>query len=166
MNITRSIIIDAPLDTVWHTAAHEFDQISVWASLVSDSEAATDGETPAGADLSGRVCSTPFGKTYEQFETYNEADHSFTYAVSFDKMPGFIKKTTNTWKVEAVGTTQSRLSMSADMDLNLFPGSLMRLPMSFQMGRTLVLNLEEIKHYIETGKPHPRKVKQLEKAAG
>lgn len=163
MNVTRSIEINAPLDKVWQVSAHQFDNISVWASLVSESEAIA-GQAPLdGPNMAGRACNTSFGKTSEVFQTYDEKNHSFTYAVDSEGQPGFIKNGSNTWKAERLSSNRSRLSMSIDMELNLFPGALMRLPMSFQMRKLLDMNLEEIKHYIETGKPHPRKVKAMQK---
>ncbi len=164
MNVTRSIVIDAPLDKVWKTAAHDFDKIAAWASLVSASDAAEGSAPVDGPDMAGRVCTTSFGKSYEMFEAYDEERHTFTYAGRAEKQPGFIKRGANTWTVDAVSKTQSRLTMSADIELNLFPGVLMRLPLAFQMRRVLDWNLEEIKHYIETGKPHPRKLKQRQAA--
>ena len=42
----------------------------------------------------------------------------------------------------------------------LFPFNLvMTLPMKLQIGKLLTFAVEELKHYVETGKPHPRKVK-------
>lgn len=163
MNVTRSIIINEPLATVWHKAAHEFDKIDEWASLVSQSDAA-EGDIPAEeADMAGRVCLTPFGKSYEMFQHYDEDQHMFTYAALIEKTPPGLKGGTNTWTVEAVSDTQTRLTMSTENEFNLFPGVLMRLPMRLQMPRLLDLNLEEIKHWIETGQPHPRKVKAMQK---
>jgi len=164
MNVTRSIIIDAPLATVWHKAAHEFEHISEWASLVSASSVA-DGAPPTDkADMAGRVCTTPFGQSYEMFTSYDESRHTFTYEGIVEKTPPGMKGGSNTWTVEAVSDTQARLTMSADMELNLFPGLLMQIPMRLQMPRLLDMNLEEIKHWIETGQPHPRKVKAMNKA--
>ena len=164
MNITRSIVIDAPIDKVWQTAAHDFDKIDAWASLVHRSEADESKAPVSDSSMAGRVCQTPFGKSYETFEMYDEKRHTFRYAGKAEKQPPFVKRGANTWTVEAVSSAQSRLIMSVDMELNLFPGQLMRLPMTAQLRKVLDWNLEEIKHYIETGKPHPRKLKAMSKA--
>ena len=165
MNVTRSIVINAPLETVWHTAAHEFDKIGEWASLVSESDIAEGEVFDDDMDMAGRVCMTPFGKSYEMFETYDEKRHTFSYVGRTEKTPPGLKSGRNTWTVEAVSASQSRLTMRVDMELSLFPGMFMRIPMRMQMPRLLDMNLEEIKHYIETDKPHPRKVKAMQKAA-
>lgn len=164
MNVTRHIIIDAPLDKVWDVAAHEFDNISAWASLVFDSKATPGTPAVSGPEMAGRVCDTRFGKTSERFQTFDAKTHTFSYTASAENQPGFIKSGSNTWTLEAVSSVQTRLSMAADMELNLFPGLLMRFPMSFQMGKLLDMNLEEIKHYIETGRPHPRKAEAMRTA--
>ncbi|MBV7340088.1 SRPBCC family protein [Chloroflexi bacterium TSY] len=162
MKATRSIVIDAPLDRVWKTAAHDFDKIAAWASLVNTSEAAQDAVAPDGAEIAGRVCTTSFGQIYEKIETYDERRHSFTYVI--EGMPSFMKRVANTWTLERLSDSQTRLTMSMEAELSFFPGMLMRPLMGPQSRKALDLNLEEIKHYIETGKPHPRKVKQIAKA--
>lgn len=54
--------------------------------------------------------------------------------------------------------------MCTEMTLNGVMGALMAFPMSIGAGRVLMKNLEEfIKHFVETGTPHPRKQKALNK---
>lgn len=165
MKISRSIVIDAPLDRVWKTAAHDFAEIDRWASLVHSSKAERATPPVAGAAVAGRVCETPFGTSHETFEAYDEERHTFTYAGRAEKQPAFLKRGSNTWSMEAVSESRTRLTMTGDIELNLFPGTLMRLPMRLQMRRVLDWNLQEIKHYIETGRPHPRKLKRRNERA-
>jgi len=46
------------------------------------------------------------------------------------------------------------------MDLNLFPGKLMGPMMRMQMNKIIDGMFEELKHYAETGKIHPRVLQQ------
>ena len=158
MEVTRSIEINKPIDDVWEVAAHQFADIGQWASMVTASHAAP-GEGPAGGPaMAGRACETKFGKTSEIFTHFDAAQHTFTYAAEIEKQPGFIKDTSNTWKLESIGVNKTRLSMTASSTMSAVMGAVMKFPMGRQMGKMLDLNLEEIKHYIETGRPHPRKV--------
>ncbi|MEM7112135.1 MAG: SRPBCC family protein [Chloroflexota bacterium] len=170
MQITRSILINAPLEKVWHVLAHNFDQVDQWSSGVSLSgiaeadSSARDSASVEDAGMAGRMCLTAFGKCYEIFEAYDEQEHTFTYRAQFDKpIPG-VKSARNTWRVEAVSPSQSRFTMTGQTELNLFPGLLMGILFRFQVPKVLKENLEEAKHYIETGKPHPRKIKAMQKA--
>jgi len=162
MKITRRIIINAPIEDVWHTSAIEFDKIGQWSSGVDGSSALQEQASVDGADMSGRVCLTNFGQTYETFIDYSEEEHRFTYQVEADAMPFFVREAFNTWKLTVVSDNQTELSMSADLHLNMFPGVLMHLPMTLQGQRALQNNLEELKHYIETGQPHPRKLEAMQ----
>lgn len=165
MRITRSIIINAPLENVWHVLAHNFDKVDEWSSGVSLSGVAEVDSSATGADIAGRMCMTAFGRCLEIFEVFDEQQHTFTYRAQFDKpIPG-VKSGHNTWRVEAISDSQSRFSMTAQTELNLFPGLLLRIPFRLQVPKVLTENLEEAKHYIETGKPHPRKVAAMQKSA-
>ena len=122
MNITRRIIIDAPLNAVWKTAAHDFYKNDAWASSVHTSEM-DKAKTPLGdSDMAGRVCKTSFGNAYETFEIYNEKEHTFRYVGRLENQPPFLKRAANTWTVDKVSDSKSRLTMSLDLELNLFPG--------------------------------------------
>ncbi len=158
MKVTKHITINAPVQEVWHTAAVEFDKIGIWASNVSNSSEASDTIEFDDAQMAGRVCTTSLGDTYERFVDFSESDHHFTYAIEGDVMPFFVKKALNTWTLIPLSDDTTQLTMSAELDVNLFPGSLMRLPMAIQSKRLLQENLEELKYYIETGQPHPRKI--------
>ncbi len=165
MQIARSIIINAPLEKVWNILAHDFDKVDAWSTGVSSSGVAKIETTNTNAPIAGRVCMTAFGKCYELFEMYDEENHTFTYKAQFDKTPPGIKSGRNTWSLEAISATQTRFTMRGQSEFNLFPGLFMRLPMRFFVPRVLKQNLEEAKHFIETGKPHPRKLKAMQKAS-
>jgi hypothetical protein len=165
MNITRSTIIKAPLEKVWKVTAHEFDKVGEWSSGVSLSDIAEGNSPTDEAGMAGRICITAFGKCYEMFESYDEQRHAFTYKAQFEKTPPGVLSARNTWSVEAISDSQTRFTMNAQTELNLFPGLLLRIPMRLQIPRILDMNLEEAKHYIETGKPHPRKLAAMQKAA-
>ncbi|MEM6531842.1 MAG: SRPBCC family protein [Myxococcota bacterium] len=158
-----SIDISASADRVWTVAAIEFDKIGRWASNVSSSEGLSG---PAAAGLSakppvaGRTCATPQGNTVEKLIAFDDGSKSFTYEISGDAMPGFVERATNTWTVESTGADSARLTMSVRMSTRGLVGSIMQPMMKVGMGKLLRVNLEELKHFIETGQPHARKRKQ------
>lgn len=165
MKITRYIIINAPVEKVWQVVAHDFDKVDEWSSGVSLSDVAEVTSSIDEADMAGRMCLTAYGKCYEIFESYDEQWHTFTYKAQFEKSPPGVKSARNTWRVEEISDSQTRFTMSVNTELNLIPGLLLQIPMRLQMPRVLNMNLEEAKHFIETGKPHPRKLATMPKAA-
>lgn len=165
MKITRYIIINAPVEKVWQVVAHDFDKVDEWSSGVSLSDVAEVTSSIDEADMAGRMCLTAYGKCYEIFESYDEQRHTFTYKAQFEKSPPGVKSARNTWRVEEISNSQTRFTMSVNTELNLIPGLLLQIPMRLQIPRVLNMNLEEAKHFIETGKPHPRKLATMPKAA-
>ena len=99
------------------------------------------------------------------FEVFDEQNHTFTYRAQFENTVPGVEVARNTWRIEAISDSQTRFSMSSQTEFNIFPGLFFRLPLRFQLPRILSMNLEEAKHYIETGKPHPRKVAAMQKVA-
>lgn len=165
MQITRNIIINAPIKKVWQVFAHNFDKVGDWSSGVSLSDVAEVPPVTDEAAMAGRVCMTAYGKCYELFEVYDEQQHTFTYKAQFEKTPPGVKSARNTWRVEAISKSQTRFIMTSQTQLNSFPGLFLYIPYRFFVPRILKMNLEEAKHFIETGKPHPRKVAAMQKAA-
>ena len=152
MQKSESIEIDASSERVWSIAAGEFEHIDRWASTVTRSEALRTGDGPAA----GRVCSTPQGKTTETLLEFDEAQRAFTYAITGDAMPGFVARATNRWTIEPLGPDRSRLTMTVEMETRGVAGFVMGPMMRLGMGKLLRTNLEELKHYIETGEQHER----------
>ena len=163
LRVFTTPIINAPLEKVWKVTAIDFDKVDEWSSGVSASGIA-DGDAPTDeAEMGGRFCMTAYGKCFEMFESFDEAAHTFTYKAQFENTIPGVKRASNTWRLEAISDAQTRFSMTSQTELNVFPGLLMRIPFRFQIPRVLNMNLEEAKHFIETGKPHPRKVEAMQK---
>ena len=66
---------------------------------------------------------------------------------------------TNRWAFTAVDASSTEVSMRANLVLNWFPGSLLAPFLKLAIGKVLKEALEELKYYVETGEPHPRKLK-------
>ena len=163
MKKSESIEIRANADKVWSVAAKEFEHIHIWASNVSESEALPRQpaqELAEPPECGGRVCKTPQGKTVETLTEYSDTDRSLTYEITGDAMPGFVQHATNTWTVKSLGEGRAQLTMSVAMTTAGVMGFVMRPLMKVGMGKLLRTNLEELKHYIETGQQHARKAKK------
>lgn len=165
MNVSRSIYIDRPIDSLWEISALEFGNIGHWSASLDHSEEGK-GSHFEGAACTERVC-TPNAKglseTVERIIDFKPADYQFTYEIA-QGLPGFVSYATNTWTHKAKGNG-TELTMTAHMELKGLMGSIMGNVMKKKMGQLLYENLEELKFYSETGEVHPRKVKANEKLA-
>lgn len=159
VSIEESVLIDAAIDDVWRVSAHEFEHIDRWDANVRASSAR--GAARMGAKVGGRVCKQYSGRnTVEEFVDYDDASHTFTYAIT-EGLPGFVVHAHNQWTLKPIGTGKTKLTMRVEMQVKGLLGTLMAGPMKSQMGKVLRNAQGELRHYIETGSPHPRKQKKL-----
>ena len=158
MKISKTINIDAPADQVWDILGPNYVNAGEWASSVYMSHARSGTAKVEAAPVAGRVCQTSLGPFTETIEAYNAQRRHVAYSATGDKMPGFVKSLVNSWTVRSEGS-RSQVDMELTVDIafpfNFLMGPLMRL----QFGKVLREATEELQHYAETGKPHPRKVK-------
>jgi hypothetical protein len=154
------ILINAPATKVWRILAHEFDTIGDWASAIPTSQGIAELPAPPGAPVGARVCSTAvpgFGQIRETFTSYDDQGMSFSYEAT-EGRPWFIKHAENHWVVRSLGPSTSEVEARAEVEVSLFPGVFLAPLMRFQLGRTGIQTFEELKHYVERGQVHPRKL--------
>lgn len=158
MKIKKTITVNATPDTLWDILGPNYVRAGDWASSVFVSGARPGTPKIAGAPAAGRVCETSLGPFTETIEAYDEARRHVAYSATGAKMPGFIKGLRNAWTVRAKGgasEVEMELNAAIAFPFNVLVGPLMRM----QFSKVLREATEELKHYAETGQPHPRKLK-------
>ena len=164
MKIQRELTINASSEKVWDVLARQFDHVDRWVSSVYRSSGRKDIRALNGAPSSGRICQTELGPFKERIVEYDEDRRILAYDAKGEKMPFFVKSLQNRWVLSPVSDSKTHVDMLMTADLalpfNLFMGPIMRL----QLSRILSFATEELKHFVETGQPHPRKVASDQKA--
>lgn len=163
MDVLKSIIINKPLGDVWKLIAEDFGSLQEWRSGVVEIECHTDGKVkgPKGTITGRTITSHDGSKVVETFLQYSEENHSFIYQV--DGLPDFVTSCTNIWSLEYISDTETKLTFNLKGTFNWFPGILMQPFFTFVSAPKILTEMgEEAKVYLETGKPHERKVKELE----
>lgn len=157
MKLESEITVDASAERAWSVLGEGFGRIGEWAAPIVAST--LDGEPSVGAV---RTCTTArFGPVApgvieERLLEFEPTRHSFRYeAVS--GMPRFIVHATNRWSVRALGDTRSIVRTEATLELRGL-ASLFGCVLAWRMKSDGRRVLEELKHRIETGRPHPRKL--------
>ena len=159
--IEKSTVINAPIDQVWTISADEFQNIDRWDGNVKSSS--VTGTAQGQAPVGGRVCAMYNGReTVESLVEYDAAQRSFTYEIT-KGLPGFVVSARNVWSHETLAGDRTRLTMRVVMQVKGIIGTVMSGPMKSQMGKVLENAQEELKHFVETGKPHSRKARQISK---
>jgi hypothetical protein len=80
-------------------------------------------------------------------------------------MPAFVTLARNTWTVTPLDPHRSRVSLRARFDTRGLLGLLGRWAILAQTRRASRHLAEDLRHYVETGQPSPRKLRQLPRPA-
>lgn len=159
MRIIKSVRVNVPIEQAWEVLGPNYTRVGDWASSVYASSARAGEPAIADAPVLGRICQTSIGPATETLLEYNTETYRIAYDAHAEKMPGFVKGLKNTWQLRSAGPNMTDVDMTFDMRIappfNFLMGWMMRL----QMGGLLGKAVEEFKYFVETGSPHPRKVK-------
>lgn len=180
--LCTDLIIAAPADQVWKVIGPGFARIGDWATAIPTSTAiaiATPPSVAAPADVAtrgrsrlpvaaaidapvvGRVCRTGIRLVPEVTETlvaYDDAERTLTYQAG--GMPAFVALARNTWTVTPIDAHRCRVALRARFDTRGLFGLLGRWAILAQTRRASRHLADDLRHYVETGTPSPRKQRQ------
>ncbi|MEM8970591.1 MAG: SRPBCC family protein [Pseudomonadota bacterium] len=159
MRIKKEVKVQAPIDQVWQLLGPNYAKAGDWASSVYASRGREGAPTIADAPVTGRVCETSVGPFTETLENYDPGSYQLSYSATGEKMPGFLRRLTNSWRLIPAGSGNTIVKMELQADIAFPFNVLMGWMMRMQFGNLLQNSIEEFKHFAETGQPHPRKRK-------
>lgn len=160
--IFQEVIIDAPIDEAWEVLGPQFQDVHKWASSVKHSTS-LNNESLNGSTCNERGCTVKgVGEIKEKLLTYSPENYSLSYQVH-EGMPKMIKYASNNWQLIDLGNGKTKLKLKIRLETKGFMGWLMGGMMKKKMTKLSGEIAEEFKYYVETGKPHPRKIKALKK---
>lgn len=167
MKISRSLTIKAPQDVLWTKLVDDFVPVHEWMASIKNSTA-RPGPVIAGAPAAGRDAAIGAGAPGTIMEeTFTALDQSagviefdtVLNAPNFNPIKGWSNRITLTPQGDATLVT-----WSIKVRLRLM-GHVMRFPIKKSLHAGFLRSLEEVAHFVETGTPHPRKVKNFEAEA-
>ncbi|MBL8680486.1 MAG: SRPBCC family protein [Myxococcales bacterium] len=158
MELHNEIVIEAPAERVWRALGERFMHVSEWAAPIEAS--CPIGEQSPGVGVTRACTIAPFGPfdagiVKERLTRFDADAMAFEYE-ALEGMPRFIERAVNRWSVESIDAHRSRVRIHATVSLR----GAMRLfgwLFAWQMRSAGSLVAEELKHFVETGQPHPRK---------
>ncbi|MEO1051584.1 MAG: SRPBCC family protein [Bacteroidota bacterium] len=156
LHFDKQVELNIPASKAWVILAKNYEHVGEWATIIPESAARSeDGE------IIGRTCSSIYGDVKEMITSWDEASMAYSYEA--DGLPSMFKSGKNFWKVEPINDLRSRVKMSLRMEMAPLPGFLMGWMIKSKMAKDLDGLMEDLKYYAEQGKPHPKKLKSLEK---
>ena len=155
MDVTQHIDITASPDHVWGILDGEFGDISTWAARMLESH-----DDPSLGELGGRqVVTVEYGPATETLYIRDAVERTIGYRVTGPSLPPPISDVRTEWRVrDADG---SRVSIRFLAEVNP-PEMQPMLEETLRAGITPLL--DELRHYAETGRPHPNKTARTEGA--
>jgi hypothetical protein len=158
MKIVTEIVIDKPAAAVWEVVGTQFGSAYLWASALNH----TQGH---GAKISeqvseSRTCDIQgMGRIREKLVEFDPAARTLSYEVK-EGFPFFVARGVNRWRLVDQGG-RTRVVSNAEIVTKGVIGALMSPMMKMQMSGMMRRTLEDLKHYVEIGVPHPRKQKAM-----
>jgi len=161
MFIEKKNRIALPSEEVWASVGTNFGKFSAWVAGVTTSHMR---KPDAGLLGNTRVCEVPgFGTLVEEIDAMDETSRKIGYWIQ--GMPSMVASCYNTMEVRRVSGSQSEVVITWDVKTKGVIGKIMQQMMKMQLSGATAKLLEEMKAFLETGKPHARKVKALKKQA-
>ena len=160
MEFTKQVSVNASAEKVWDVIGRDFANIGVWSTAVSHSVANNEVAPVNNSPVGGRVCDTSFGKISEEFTAYDDNKKTFSFKGVFDSK--MFKSVISTTELTSIDENTTVVKMTPDIKLS-FIGTLMSPIIKIQLSKTLDQLLDDLKYYVENGKPSPKKLASQQK---
>lgn len=170
MELLNSMVVNKPADQIWNLLGNDFVDVAKWMAAIPRSEAKSEGRRLPGAPAVGRLSYliAKYNGAYqdETITKYDNTNRSLgmeAVIMGFPKIApvrGYSSEVT----VTPIDENSSKVTWNSVVHLRPH-GYIFYLALKKSMNAGFIRNLEEIKHIIETGEPHPRKIKMMETEA-
>ena len=160
MKMIKKLSIDKPIEEVWEVLGSQFGEIDKWSSLISHSEVSGEAKIP-GLNYSIRSTKTTGGDTKQELTGFDPTKYMIAYK-ALTGFPGFIKAIDAEWNLTKINEQSTNLVL--DFNVNFKGLGVILTPIvKSKFGKTGDILLDDMKYYIENGKPHARKAAALKK---
>ena len=160
MDIQKETIVNKPIEEVWDLLGNRYGDGYKWARGLYHSEV-QGAPTIEGAVCSNRSCETSFGHLNEEIRVF-KPNEQLSYEV-VEGFPGFIKKGVNNWYLTRISDHETKVAMRFVGETQGIAGAIMGPMMKMNLSKGLEGALYDFRHYLETGKPSPEKIKDNRK---
>ena len=160
MKFSKQITINASAEKVWDVLGRDFVNIGTWATSVPHSAVNNEAARVNNSPVGGRVCNTDFGDVSEEFTAYDDDKKSLSFRGVFDSK--MFKNLISTNDVVSVDENTAEVKITPNVELT-FIGTLMYPMIKMQLNKAIDQILDDLKYYVENGKPSPAKLVSQQK---
>ena len=147
--------INKPIEEVWKYIIEEFHNAHEWAYGTDFCRKGTEAE-----DFD-RLCETETGRLMDTITKIDDDNHVLEFSVK--GLPFFVRSVVSTWTLKKLSSTQTELVLGPRIEVMPVIGSIMQIPMKMAFSKLYPGLLDDLKTFIETGKPSARKQKAIAK---
>ena len=145
--------INKPIDEVWRYIIDEFSNAHEWAT---GTNFCRKGEADEDFD---RICHTESGKLKDNITKIDDENYVLEFSVR--GLPFFVSSVVSTWKLTKLSDTQTEIVLGPRIEVMPVIGTVMQIPMKIIFKKLYPGLLDDLAIFIETGKPSPRKQKDI-----
>ena len=139
--------INKPIEEVWKYIIEEFSNAHEWATGTPSCRKGEDFE-----DFD-RVCDTETGRLMDKITNIDNENHLLEFSVK--GLPFFVRSVMSSWKLNKISNTQTEIILGPRIEV-------MQIPMKIAFKKLYPGLLDDLAIFIETGKPSPRKQKEID----
>ena len=167
MEISKKIQIDKPISEIWKVLVTHFDKAQDWMAGVPKSYKMEEGKLAPNSPMIGRICELSTKPNpplaIERITEVDEVNKIFKVNVVPENGKIPVEQNNLTVTLKEINESQTEVIWASDLTLKT-AGKLLYPVLKVGVGKSFTELLEELKHYTETGQPHPRKLAKLKTA--
>ena len=164
MHFIKKMTINKPIHEVWKIWAEEFDKAQDWMAVVTRSFEKKEGNKTEGSPMIGRVCEFSAKangpKVLEDILVFDEQNYRMNIKVVPQNVSLPLKYNLLKSSLKKVSDQQTDITLDINPVIG-WKGYFLYPLLKGGLSKSFNELLEELKFFVENGKPHPRKVSKL-----
>ncbi len=161
MNLRSEVFVNAPARAAWAVLGERFADIGEWAvPITAWSLEGTQGRGAVRTCHAARFGPVPAGTITERLLDFDPHAMSFAYE-AIGGMPGSIADAVNHWSVHPLDGQRCLARTHATLTVR-GPAAMLAFILKRKLQTDGARVLDELRHWVEHGRPHPRKVRAIE----
>jgi hypothetical protein len=159
MNVKAELIIEKSIGEVWEIMGNQFADIHKWSSNFKESK---PGGLQKFEDInySLRETITDRGITIQVLETFDPTNFILKYYIT-EGLPEIAKSAHSTWFLKQISVAKTLVVMDFELEPKAPLNDVMASKIEMDLKSSTTVLAEELKYFMENGKPHPTKANQL-----
>lgn len=156
IHVKQELGINQNVEVIWEIMGKQFDEVHKWSSNFKNSKPGGKPKFP-DLDYSQRLTITDRGETVQVLDSFDSDSYTLSYHIT-KGAPGIAKQAGAIWSLNIINPNKTKVVLEFKMVTQGLIGFLMTPIIKKGIKNSASEIAEELKYYVENGKPHPRKL--------